>query len=634
MVPAQHAPRSASDPSRCSRARGRLAVVGKSRFARAVGEVLAGKGWTIEDWSAQESADRCLSANLHAAVLIVDSPNELLAALPERSVVPTIVVAARDDIALQVSAVETAYSAIVPREASTHQVAEGVHRLAAELARKHVGEVQSPVSWGLESFLRGLRSQMLRALGGDPESREDHELLLTDPRGVLLKVSELCARLAAEARLPHAGQSADFSLLSSETGDPFSAGRLGRNALLGARFLLVDDRLARADEVAQVLRDAGARVALCEPDRTPSELTRLGHLDPIAVIFDPVDLGPRLDTVRETLACDARLRWASVVEVDWLEIWRSDRGVVQAQGLMLALKALAEPDESVRARGDLRASFTVRVENLGVPRLLRALAGCRRPLRLWVTNEHSSSAVDLVEGVVSGASTRSVSGLVRQGTEALGSLLLLGDGLARVDAVTEPELVEITMPIETLLDTSEDREVAPARRPGVLGGYRATQPPPPPLPLPPPLSRAPLSESREDLPPSSLANSVPPSRVPSPSDGVPSVAPVVHANLAPRSSRRVGKRSRLLVAALLIGGLLAGAAASALVIPRISDQISTLDVQATVPEVVSGAAARMRSGPPNAVPSGSGTGSEPSSGSVPSSAVPLSEPSSGLVPSR
>lgn len=385
------------------------------------------------------------------------------------------VVLLSDDAALgeRLAAFRHGAVAVVPRTASVDEMARKIADIAREMPERE-GEQSGELGEATLDELMKLVKQELRSGilsveaggGGTTDASTSFRLVLGAGRPVAKAVEAFVAQLrplVSQAEplryelLEHAG--ARFGLLDSETGGA-SEGEGDLAALNGLRVLLVVLDPVRADALASELRARGATVAVT--DASGRGLERARGLDPEVVIIDAAGIeGPGFAVVK---ACrrDPRLRWASMLVVEWDEVWPERARSPDMARLASRLAPLIEPDRTIAARAGAEASFDTRLELVGPSRLLRALARVEHTLHVTVRNPRCVVDLDLAQGLVVGATAKrqadAASAPLLEGPAALAALLALGSGRVRVERRTNPQSANVMSPVEEALAVAAGEE--------------------------------------------------------------------------------------------------------------------------------------------------------------------------------
>jgi len=229
----------------------------------------------------------------------------------------------------------------------------------------------------------------------------------------------------------------------------------------GLRVLLADEDATRADAIAQAFRAHQAMVLVTEFDPADARFARLRQADPAILLIDDASLrGAGYKLVRK-LRRDTRLRWTSLLVVRWDEIWSDADGAARIARTLGTLAALAEPEQTLRQRAEMGATFDTRLEITGPARLLRALAVADKALRLTVLNPRIQVRVDLSDKLIAGARAQlQETGEVLEGAVALSAMMVLSSGRVHVERIPEAEMVNLMSPVDVALGLA-DSESSP-----------------------------------------------------------------------------------------------------------------------------------------------------------------------------
>ncbi len=397
-----------------------------------------------------------------------------LAASPVASVVPVALLL--DDASLddRLRAFRSGAVAVVPRTASTHEIAKRVAELAKELPNRPgeaAGELGEATLDELVAVLtRELRSGILSVEGEDQGVR-----LVLGAGGPVAEA--LDAFIEKLKPLIERAEPLRYELLETSGGrlqllDAEEKPKADVTLLRGLRLLLMDDDPARADGLAQALRSHGALVGVTEA--SARGLQRARGLDPAVVILDASTIeGAGFEAVRK-IRRDPRLRWAGLLVAPWDEIWPNDAASPDVEELAGRIVPLVEHDRVLRTRAVEGPSFDTRLELTGPSRMLRVLANLEGTRHLSVRGAQATLELDVGDGLVIGA-TGKVGDREVEGTGALSVLLALSAGRVHVERRTHPATATVMTPVDQALDAAaRSVKAGPSRPPAPLLGESAT----------------------------------------------------------------------------------------------------------------------------------------------------------------
>lgn len=234
--------------------------------------------------------------------------------------------------------------------------------------------------------------------------------------------------------------------------DPHHFARLAPvPALKGTRWLVVDTDATCADALACALRDQGAQARLV--DLAGGGLRRLQGWDAQLVL---ADARARLDPLRRELAIEPSLRWASLLPVDWQQLW-PDFAEAPALGVLGELAhPLLKADRTLHelALGAAPA-FSAPLDQIGPVRILRAVQDAPDVFRVRFDSGQLAAYVEMANGLVLNAVAKQRGGAGSAfGQQAMRRILELRDGKASVQRRARPEGLSLVMPLEQALAES------------------------------------------------------------------------------------------------------------------------------------------------------------------------------------
>jgi len=427
-----------------------------------------------------------------------DSGHHILRALslsPQSSVVPVAILDDNAELEARLQAFRHGAAAVIPRSASMDEMAERIATLAREIPEREaesLGDVgEATLQELVEALGQELRTGILSVRASGSGEANAIRIVLGGGRALTETIDDFVARVrehvvtAEPLRYEFDERAAGtVHLLGAEDG----AAPEERVDVKGLRVVLADDDTARADAIAQELRERGVDVVVT--DLSPSEVRfhRIRTMDPaVLLIGEQQAQGEGFDLMRR-MRRDTRLRWASLLVVRWDEVWTEEQVVPAIDRILGTLSALAEPERALAERADSRAAFDTRLEITGPARLLRGLTAATRPVRVSVQNPRLRVRIDVSEGLVVGAQgevllpeTRDLSGPV-----ALAALLVVSSGRVHVEPTEQPATTNLMTTPDVALNMAdaEPPPIAPSMpmpAPGETGRQKptSTRPRPP-----------------------------------------------------------------------------------------------------------------------------------------------------------
>jgi CheY-like chemotaxis protein len=482
--PAQKAtakPAPSSPPGATDEDRPTLLVIGKlGPIESALRTALVQRGMHVETSTKDEAVTTAFAAAPDLILLAGDAAQheggeviELLAKHPATSVLPVILLADDPSLERRLQAFRHGAVAVVPRSASVDEMARRITDLSKEV-HDRPGHTKGELGEASLDELVALLSNEVR--GGILSVRTGEErgdatqarFVLRAGRPVQQAIEQFVHRLRplireTEAPLQYTFEEstvARLDMLDGATGaEPAS-----RDSLQGRRVLLVHDNPAQADVLAQELRARGATVVVS--DGEGSALGRARDLDPDVVLVDANGMDTWAYRIMTQLRQDPRLRWASMLLVDWNEVWSPGAPAPDVDRLAAGIDPLIEPDNSLAARAKRDETFDTRLEILGPGRTLRALADTGETLHVNVRHPRATVEVDVAEGLIAGAvwHRAEAPSSPEEGPAALAALLALSSGRVRVERREVPSKANVMAPVPDALQAavSEAQPLAPS----------------------------------------------------------------------------------------------------------------------------------------------------------------------------
>lgn len=428
-----------------------------------------------------------------------DSGQHILRALslsPQSSVVPVAILDDNTELEARLRAFRHGAAAVIPRSASMDEMAERIATLAREIPEREtetLGDIgEATLQELVEALGHELRTGIL-SVRPSGDGSQAVRIVLGGGRALTDTIDDFVARVREHIVTAEPLQyefderaAGTVQLLGSLDDGPVDE----RVDVKGLRVVLADDDAARADAVAQELRERGVDVVVTDLDPSEVRFHRIRTMDPaVLLIGEQQAHGDGYELMRR-MRRDTRLRWASLLVVRWEEVWSEERAVPAIERILGTLSALAEPERALAERADSRAAFDTRFEITGPARLIRGLAAATRAVRATIQNPRLRVRIDVSEGLVVGASgevllpeQRDLSGPV-----ALAALMVVSSGRVHVEPTEQPATTNLMTTPDVALNMAD------------------AEPPPIPPSMPMPAAQERPHRRRSERPPLSTAS--------------------------------------------------------------------------------------------------------------------------------
>ncbi len=375
---------------------------------------------------------------------------------------PVAVIDAEPDLDARLSAYRKGAVAVVRRSASVDFMAQQLAELASAAPAFGTSGSGSIGEITLDELLTALGRELSHGVAnGEHEARKQPgpvRLVLGAGRPLVALIDDFVGRIR---RHVVTAEPLTYELGDAATQPPSFCETAA--AVVGLRVLLVDDNVARADVVAQALRQHGVLVVVSGPQPTAELAEQLHQFDPTAIVMEQRLAGPT-SSFFERVCQDVRLRWSGLLVVNWDEVWPNASRPLEMAALLRDLAAFAEPERSLLQQLEAGGMVKIRLESIGPARLLRALSQWSRPIRVTLANPRIHIRLDLAQELLVGAKAVTLDpppGTL-EGSSALAAFLLVASGRVRVTAIEAAAAANLMSPLDVAFDLAE-RESEPIR---------------------------------------------------------------------------------------------------------------------------------------------------------------------------
>ncbi len=419
----------------------------------------------------QEVADAVIALAPDLVVLAGDAARDsghhilrALALSPQSSVVPVAILEDDAELEARLRAFRHGAAAVIPRSASMDEMADRIATLAREIPERDGESLGDVGEATLQELVRALEHELRTGIlsvraasGGETQAIR---IVLGGGRALTETIDDFVSRVrdcvvTAEPLLYEFDERAagTVQLLGGSDDEQAEA----RVNVRGLRVVLADADAARADAVAQELRERGVDVVVTDLDPSEVRFHRIRTMDPAVLLIGEAQAQGEGYELMRRMRRDTRLRWASLLVVRWDEVWSEERAVPAIERLLGTLSALAEPERALSERSDSRAAFDTRLEITGPARLLRGLASATKPVRATVQNPRLRVRIDVSEGLVVGASGEVLAPEPRElsGPVALAALMVVSSGRVHVEPTEQPQTTNLMTTPDVALNMAD-----------------------------------------------------------------------------------------------------------------------------------------------------------------------------------
>ncbi|MCS6856576.1 MAG: tetratricopeptide repeat protein [Sandaracinaceae bacterium] len=389
---------------------------------------------------------------------------ERLARDPIASSVPVAVISNPDALEAKILAFRKGATAVIPRQASV----DGLASQIAELARQSAQSAKTPSAF--EQIGEATFDELLQAIGRELQSG----ILSVEPKhkgkplrivlGAGRSVAEVVEEFVRKLR-PHISQAEPLvyelhrglgEVLALD-GEGEAEAHADLSIYQGLRILLIERDPGHADAMADFLREKGAKVVIIGPSGAGIERARA--LDPELILVDAQLLESEAFHLIRRLRRDVRLRWAPLVV---LPAQVGGGGLVDPAGfarLAEEIRVHLLPERHLKESLERDATAELRLETMGIARLLRLLGKLPYPSRISIRRPEERADFEVAEGLLVSACAESKAGS-SEGLSALSIALRWASGRVRIEFQSQARSANIMLPIEEALAQAES-ELSP-----------------------------------------------------------------------------------------------------------------------------------------------------------------------------
>ncbi len=434
-------------------------------------EALTRHGLHVETSSCDKALDSVVVAAPDVVLLVGDAADDnmndvldQLAGSPLSSVIPVIILTGDQALGRRVEAYRHGAAGVIDTNASVDAVARELAELATNVPERSGSVGGTVATTTLEELAKTLTNELKSGILSVRGDEEDSALglVISDGPDFAKTIDDFVARVQKHI-VGTSNVSYEFQELAGGTLSLIGAEGIARAEALGdvrgLRIVIADTDSARADAVAQALRDAGGEVLVTDYNLSEARLARLHPFDPSVVVCGERELdGPALKLL-DHMRSDLRLRWAALLVARWSEVWPESLNSPVVDPLLGSISALAEAERSVTQRAAFKIPFDLRLESIGPARLLRALESIDGSVRVTVHNPRLQAQIDLSDGLIVGATARKTGNDdALEGSAALATLLVLRSGRVNVRPVDAPAVANVMATVEGALHVAEQDE--------------------------------------------------------------------------------------------------------------------------------------------------------------------------------
>ncbi len=419
----------------------------------------------------QEVADAVIALAPDLVVLAGDAARDsghhilrALALSPQSSVVPVAILDDNTELEGRLRAFRHGAAAVIPRSASMDEMADRIATLAREIPEREsetLGDVGEATLQELVGALEHeLRTGILSVRAQGSTEGQAIRIVLGGGRALTETIDDFVSRVREHVVT---AEPLTYEFDERAAGTVQLLGGLDDEQpeahvdVKGLRVVLADGDAARADAIAQELRERGVDVVVTDLDPSEVRFHRIRTMDPAVLLIGEHEAQGEGYELMRRMRRDTRLRWASLLVVRWNEVWSEERAVPAIERILGTLSALAEPERALAERADSRAAFDTRLEITGPARMLRGLTSATKAVRVTIQNPRLRVRIDVSEGLVVGAAGEVLAPEPRElsGPVALAALMVVSSGRVHVEPTEQPQTTNLMTTPDVALNMAD-----------------------------------------------------------------------------------------------------------------------------------------------------------------------------------
>ncbi len=346
---------------------------------------------------------------------------------------------------------------VLPRTPSVDALAAGtLRRLRRPSAAHYAGAAQpnsdasAPVTEGEEASLDEIteliRSRLRNGILHVSQGDEDVRLVIRDGKPLSNVLEEFVERIRANVSAAEPLHYDFIEALAQD--DSLDRHDIDRSLFGQLRFLLLDQDPARADLVAQTLRNAGAEVLVARAE--VGALTGAHNLYPDVVLVGADSLAADGLLALRALKSDPCLRWSALVVVHWDDVLETPGTPPSSERIALRLGQVHQRYATLASALETRAAVEHALAQMGPVQLLRFLARHPQGMLVEAVQRRQRIQVAVSEGLLVGATVQRLpeNDVVAEGLEALACYVALEGGTVTIQKRARPFKLNLMLEVD------------------------------------------------------------------------------------------------------------------------------------------------------------------------------------------